>query len=145
MEVRTINKVAVFRGTPKLLIDAELAALRGRRGGSVELRPEQKIERRIVYALCRHLIANDFRIYGLFDGEEFVDLKDEAEPIKAAMELVFNLDESSLRFWKDGYGAHGVLLVTGNGCDIICDWNFTDGDPDGFNAVMDAFDPYEYV
>lgn len=145
MEIARINKVAVFRGTPKLRIDAELAVLRGRRGGSVDLRPEQKIERRIVYALCRHLIANGFKVWGLFDGEEFVSLKDEAQPVQEAMELVFNLDESSLRFYKEGHGAHGVLLVTGNGMDIICDWNYTDGDPDGFDAVMQAFDPYEYV
>lgn len=35
---------------------------------------------------------------------------------------------------------HGVFLVLGEGEDIVSDWNFTEGDPDGFNAAMEAFD-----
>lgn len=40
--------------------------------------------------------------------------------------------------WDDG--EHGVLLVLGNGEDIISDWNFTEGDPDGFDRAISAFD-----
>lgn len=34
---------------------------------------------------------------------------------------------------------HGVLLVLGNGEDVISDWNYSEGDADGFNAAMDAY------
>ena len=60
------------------------------------------------------------------------------------MEHVFAVDESSLRFQKPGFNVHGVLLVGGNGVDIISDWNYTDGDPDGFSACMDAFDAEQF-
>lgn len=69
------------------------------------------------------------------------------------MELIFNLDEVSLRFIpvscsqlksKAEY-EHGVLLVLGNGCDIVSDWNYTEGDPDGFSAAMDKFNAEDYA
>lgn len=86
-----------------------------------------------------------------------------------ALAHVFSVDESSLRFvpaaldaeWREtldltyeGIEAravrrklrpqlvraeHGVLLIGGDSQDIISDWNYTEGDPDGFSAAMDAF------
>lgn len=119
-----------------------------------------KLERRIVYNLMRHVEANGFRMYAIYDGEETTkvvgagglledkDAQSEAR-IKAAMELVFNLDEVSLRFRaKAGSGQianreHGVLVVLGNGEDCIADWNYSEGDADGFNAIMEEFDAEE--
>lgn len=111
--------------------------------------PEGKLERRIVWNLCAHLEAAGFQVYRTFDGEEMRYPK----TAKGAMELIFNLDEASLRFipvscsqlkdkWKY---EHGVLLILGNGIDIISDWNYTEGDPDGFSAAMGKFDAEDYA
>ncbi|MGZ8317481.1 MAG: hypothetical protein ACXWVD_00120 [Telluria sp.] len=116
-----------------------------------KLGPEHRRERRIVAALCGHLQANGFRIHGLYDGEEWHYFKDQSDPVKAAMELIFNLDEASLRIAggdtvhesSEPEYEHGILLIPGNGNmgnDIIADWSYTSGDPDHFNAVMDEFD-----
>lgn len=94
-----------------------------------------KLERGIVYALCKHLIAAGFAIKGVWDGEVF----EKAETPKAAMEFIFNLDEASLRITK-GKREHGVLLILGNGEDVISDYNYSEGDSDGFRAAMEAFD-----
>lgn len=41
---------------------------------------------------------------------------------------------------------HGVYLVFGNdGWDCISDWNYHRDDADGFNALMEAFDPEAFV
>jgi hypothetical protein len=32
-----------------------------------------------------------------------------------------------------------VLLVLGNDMDIVSDWNYSEGDADGFNAAMEKF------
>jgi hypothetical protein len=113
-----------------------------------------RLERRIVWNLIQHLEAAGFRVHQTFDSDTFEYPAD----AKAAMELVFNLDEVSLRFlhkdapapkrpasdsmyredYEDG-DWHGVLLVLGNGEDIICDWNYNSGDTDGFNAAVEAF------
>jgi len=109
-----------------------------------------KLERRIVWNLCAHLEAAGFIVYRTFDGEEMRYPK----TAKGAMELIFNTDEASLRFIpvscaklkknKSMY-EHGVLLVLGNGVDIVSDWNYTEGDPDGFNAAMDKFNAEDYA
>lgn len=104
-------------------------------------------ERRIVAALIAHLGAAGFRPVFVNDGEELTAVHD----AKSAMELVFNLDQASLRFQRDlgpihGLGAvHGVLLVLGNGVDIVSDWNYTRGDFDGFDAAMNAFDAERFA
>lgn len=100
------------------------------------------LERRIVAGLVQHLLDHGFVPFRVFDGEEFTLVTD----AKSAMELIFNLDEASLRFTpkdKQRTGAeHGVLLVLGNGEDIISDWNYSKDDGDGFNKAMEAFDAY---
>jgi len=104
------------------------------------------LERSIVRGLIRHMKAAGFVAYRVNDGGEMVYVKGSE---KAAMEAVFAVDESSLRFIPVSASAlrgslkanyeHGVLLIGGNGCDIISDWNYTDGDADGFNKAMDAY------
>jgi len=109
-----------------------------------------RIERRIVAALCAHLQARGFEMVNVYDGEETTAVS----TAKEAMELIFNLDEASLRFrrvYGEGTGrtmdprVHGVFLVLGNGEDIVSDWNYSTGDPDGFNTAMEAFDPTELL
>lgn len=100
-----------------------------------------KLERRIVFNLIEHCVAAGFTKLAVYDGEEMTAVAD----AKAAMELIFNLDEASMRFRKPGCSEHGVLLVLGEGADCIADWNYTEGDPDGFDAMMNAFDTDNYL
>jgi hypothetical protein len=98
------------------------------------------LERRIVAALIGHMLRAGFQVHSVHDGEVTTRIRADNPP-KEAMELIFNLDEASLRFYKTNpRESHGVLLVLGNGCDILSDWNYFDDDRDGFNAAMDAFD-----
>jgi hypothetical protein len=108
--------------------------------------PQGKLERRIVCNLIAHLHGAGFEPRNVFDGETETTVFGTRD----SMELIFSLDEASLRFWKRGPVGfvepdHGVLLILGNGIDVISDWNYTAGDPDGFNAAMDAFDPEDYA
>jgi hypothetical protein len=130
-----------------------------------------QLERSIVARLISHMETAGFRVTNVFDGEQHHYTRKHDD----AMEIIFNLDEASLRFtltknlsaydkarkvpaidrtrepyhvddpedmvpggdWSDG--EHGVLLVLGNGEDVISDWNYFDDDHDGFNAAMQAF------
>lgn len=108
---------------------------------SRDLRLESKIERRIVWNLLAHLDAEGFKVTEVDDGDG-----DENVPCPdalAVMEAVFAVDESRLYVRKDGFDSHWIYLVGGNVEHIISDWSYFDGDPDGFNARMDAFDPEE--
>ncbi|MGZ5078635.1 MAG: hypothetical protein ACXWHZ_03710 [Usitatibacter sp.] len=119
-----------------------------------------KLERRIVANLIAHLDRNGFVPYRTYDGEEFTLVGD----VKSAMEVVFNLDEVSLRFIPKSWAnarlhpitptpeqleerEWGVLLVLGNGVDIISDWNYSKADGDGamFGRAMDAFDADDFT
>lgn len=103
-----------------------------------------RLERRIIWNLIAHLDRAGFEPCELNDGETLTRFKGgQLDRASKAMELVFNLDEASLRFVKRGASfddRHGVLLVLGNGIDVISDWNYFADDRDGFNAAMDAFD-----
>ena len=118
--------------TPSLDIDARIAALRGQ---PLKLSMRETLERRIVFALCAHLQHEGFRLIAVCDGEK----REPATTAKDAMELIFDLDEVLLQVQKPGADEHVVLLIPGNGEDIVSSWSFTDGDPDGFDAAMDAF------
>jgi hypothetical protein len=104
--------------------------------------PRGKIERRIVAGLCEHLLYSGFSLHSVYDGEEETRVSTAQE----AMELIFNLDEAALRFYRDNpENWHGILLVLGNGEDIISDWNFYVDDRDGFDAAMSKFNVEEFV
>lgn len=112
------------------------------KGDSEELSFNVKIERRIVWNLIDKLAAAGFLVVGVDDGDD--------KPVKcadamAAMEAVFAVDDCRLLIKKPGTrgSSHAILLVGGNGEDIISDWNYTTGDPDGFNAFMEGFKPGE--
>lgn len=97
--------------------------------------PNGKLERRIVAALIAHMGEHGWTPLEVSDGDETMQAAD----AKAAMELIFNLDWARLWFTKDG-ARHWVLLVMGNGCDIVSDWGYFTNDPDGYNAALEAFD-----
>lgn len=112
------------------------------KGDTEELSSNVKIERRIVWNLIDKLAAAGFLVVGVDDGED--------KPVKcadamAAMEAVFAVDDCRLLIKKPGTrgSSHAILLVGGNGEDVISDWNYTTGDPDGFNAFMEGFKPGE--
>jgi hypothetical protein len=94
-------------------------------------------ERRVVWSLLHHLASNGWNPVLVFDGEEQVPLRDPKE----VMELVFNLDESTVTFQKEGR-RHGVLFVLGNSPEeVVGDYTIARDDADGFQAVMEGFDP----
>jgi hypothetical protein len=94
-----------------------------------------KIERAIITALIPFMQGAGFNLVCVFDGEETVKVKTAEEAIEAA----FAVDESRMFFQAENFKAHGVLLILGNGEDVISDWNYSEGDPDGFDKHMDAF------
>lgn len=127
----------MFVAVPALDHDAMMAS---RFGTQVSVRG--RMERRIVANLIAHLERAGFAPLAVYDGEDYTKVAD----AKAAMELIFDLDEASLRITRPGTEIeHGILLVLGEGEDIICDWNYTEGDPDGFNAAVEAFDVAAYA
>lgn len=100
-----------------------------------------KLERFIVANLFAHLAEHDFYPRAIWDGEDV----EKVSTAKEAMEFIFNLDEVSVRVAKGakrakGESRHGILLVLGEGVDIVADWNYLADDSDGFNACMEAFD-----
>lgn len=127
---------------PDLDHDAEMFS---RFGSGVS--PNGRLERRIVANLIAHLERAGFQVHSVNDGDELAAVSTG----KDAMERVFAVDEASLRFYRGGKKGqtfdelsnddwHGVLLVLGNGIDVISDWNYDAGDADGFDAAMNAFD-----
>jgi hypothetical protein len=98
-----------------------------------------RVERAVVYALGKHLEAAGFLPVAVDDGET----RTKVDSIKAAMELVFNLDEAHVFFRKPHGRRHWVYLVLGNGEDVVSDYGLSESD--GWSAAMDAFDPYTAV
>ncbi len=81
-------------------------------------------ERAIVRALIRECLDGGWVAYQVDDGEDLVKVRSENEAIDA----VFAVDESRIRFRHvDDTGRqpklHNVLLIGGNGEDIISDWH----------------------
>lgn len=98
-----------------------------------------RLERRIVANLIRHLDEAGFPVRAVDDGEECTDV-DLANPMKAAMELIFNLDDCIV-FFRPGV-RNWVRLVLGNGIDIVSDWCIASKK---FDEAMNAFDPEKYA
>jgi hypothetical protein len=114
-------------------------AMMKRRFGT-EVSATGRRERRIVANLIAHMEREGWKVQGVHDGDGF----DKTPDMKSAMELIFNLDLAGLYFEK-GDAEHRVLLVLGNDMDIVSDWNYSEGDPDGFNAAMEKFDVDQYA
>lgn len=92
---------------PALDIDLRIARIRGGADATVKLPLDARLERRAVWAIIKHLEAQ-----GWTPERELTE--DEPTPdAKAVMELVFNLDESRVRFTK-GEARGWVFFVRGN-------------------------------
>lgn len=109
------------------------------------------LERRIVWNLILHMARHGWEPRAVCDGEGMTYPKGDA--IKT-MEAVFAVDEAAIGFcpivehgtkYRETKCAHDVVIVLGNGEDCIADWGYAEGDGDGFNAAMDAFDVSLYV
>lgn len=95
-----------------------------------------RLERETVFNLLSTLEKSGFSAIAIDDREEITKVS----TIKDAMELVFNLDESIVVLKKNKV-THRIGLIMGNNevCDMIFDWTYSDGDPDGFNSLMEEF------
>lgn len=103
---------------PKLQID-EQARSRGWRPSADHL-----VERQIAWHLLHNLLERfPDQTISIDDGEENTGCG--RDPV-AAMELIFNLDECTVRIGKSNW----VLLVCGNGTDLVSDY--------GVNPVVEA-------
>jgi len=96
------------------------------------------LEQRIVWNLLLVLEKNGFLVSMVDDGDEQTVVNTK----KAAMELLFNLDDAYL-FVTQGCNRFWIRFVFGNGVDVITD--YVDDPIDGFNSVMDKFDAEEYA
>jgi len=98
---------------------------------------DQSGERRAVRKMLRALKAAGWSVAWVWDGgERSATLGTEAE----VMEAVFGLDDSTVTVRNAAGVTHGIYIVLGNaddGSEIIADHGYTEGDPDGFSALMD--------
>lgn len=138
-EVRAALEFAPEVPSQVVVPDLDIDAFMLKRFGS-KVSPSGRLERRIVANLCAHMERHGWAVQGVHDGDDF----HEAKTVKDAMELIFDLDDAGLYFERDGQ-EHRVLLVLGNGTDIISDWHYSNGDSDGFDAAMEAFDAEAYA
>ena len=99
---------------------------------------DQSGERRAVRKMLRALKAAGWSVAWVWDGgaREAVN-GTEAEVLDA----VFAVDDCTVTVRRDGSAwTHGIYVVLGNaddGSEVIADHGYTEGDPDGFSALMD--------
>jgi hypothetical protein len=85
-------------------------------------------ERKVVWALLHTMLeAHPGRSLAVFDGEETI----RCETPRAAMEIIFNLDEATIRM-----GRSWVFLVIGNGMDIVSDYGLNPATESAVAAAM---------
>lgn len=97
---------------------------------------QEKIEMPIVRKLIRNLKAVGWEVcyFNETDGEHIVCTTEEE-----AMKAVFAVDIGTLCFQRDER-VLGVLLVCGNGEDIISDYSVGSGAPEFAEAIDSIFD-----
>jgi hypothetical protein len=106
------------------------------------LRMEDAIARQLV----GHLYARGFHAVAVDDGEERHGLKPGQRTPANVLALANAVDEAHVYFRKvaePGATTHWVFLVFGNDIDVITDYSYSDGDPDGFGEAMEAFDVHK--
>lgn len=90
------------------------------------------LERAIVLALIDHLKAEGWKptVCNYGDGNTRFSYK-----------ILWDVDKIAVAFTKANERTitHDVVLVFGNGEDIISDWRYSADDGDGFNASMERF------
>lgn len=57
--------------------------------------------------------------------------------IRAAKREVFSVEDASVEVTNDKGRHHYILIVLGNGADLVCDYTTARDDVDGFDTVMD--------
>lgn len=126
-------KTVIYTPAPTLAHDAMMAAKY-----SSTTNINGYMERAIVWNLCRYMAANGWHVNVVDDGDDNIAVED----AKAAMELIFNLDQAWIGFKKDE-AMHEAFLVLGNGEDIVSDWNYSN--TDDFNDIIRMFNTEEVV
>lgn len=86
------------------------------------------IERAIIKHLIETMAAHGWTLHHVFDGEEDVHVSS----VDAALDAVFSVDDSTLVFENDRHRRHWVLLILGNGYDVISDYSYDES----FEAAM---------
>lgn len=115
---------AMIPPLPKLDIDQAY------RDGGWRPKASHVIERQIAWALLHCLVAEfPDKPLAVYDGGETIKC---ADP-KAAMEAIFAVDEAVIRL-----GAQWVLLVMGNGEDVVSDYGVNPKVESAVNAAMVA-------
>lgn len=105
----------------------------------------QANERKIVRKMIREAKKIGFEVYGVDDGG---DVLEKVSSEKEAMEAIFAVDEARLAFrgwFNDRAVYHVALLILDNGnmgADVIADYGYAEGDPDGFDAMMNRVCDY---
>jgi hypothetical protein len=82
-----------------------------------------------------------FMLQHIFDGENYLPIEGNIEEAHAVLE---DLDDAQLCFLRGINGSatgHAVKLIFDNGNegrDVVADWNYYEGDKDGFSAMMNS-------
>lgn len=93
-----------------------------------------ELEARVMRHFIRYLKKNGWECYKVYDGGENVMVSSE----QAAMDAICAVDEAYAYFRKDKK-SHYIYFVRGNApWEVVSDWSYAEGDPDGFNKLMDA-------
>lgn len=105
-----------------------------------------RVEQRIVWNLLLVLEEKGFVPHSVDDGDELTKVKSK----KAAMEILFNLDDAYLFLSHKGGEKIGdalrtvwIRFVFGNETDVISDYNASNWK--GFEDAMDKFNPEAYA
>lgn len=127
-----VHRASIANG-PRLKIDDILYGVDGRPP------PRGVLERRVVWNLLGHLEEWGFKATHVYDGETGRDGQVKVKSKIEAMEIIFNLDETTVTF----NGRHWIKIVLGNdGWDAVSDYGCDRGP---FEAAMEAFDAEEYL
>lgn len=115
---------------PALAIDQQFRA-----AGYAPLSSRRQLERQIAWTLLHHL-ADEFDgvTLDIDDGDLVTRCKGDDRMLQA-MELVFNLDTAIVRF-----GKAWVLLITGNGEDMISDYGSNERTERAVDATTEELD-----
>jgi len=93
------------------------------------------LEHAIVRALVKELRAAGWRPVWVCDGEEDVKINASTEhsALRQVLDAVFAVDDSSIQFQKHGRRM-SVMLIGGNGVDLISDYHCAHDDKDSLGA-----------
>jgi hypothetical protein len=93
------------------------------------------IERRIVGKLIDQAIEEGWELDSVYDGEDYCSVGEKDK--NTALEYVFSVDESTLRFRKPTCDLRGVFIVLGNGIDVLSDWSEPEDDDEDFSGLLE--------